>query len=110
MLHGPHAKYVPDAQIASVDPFNKYDLAFICESIRSGVDSFCTLSTSCRLLYGTTESKVEWTMISSKELFKATVFSMYRKFIEETNFETKCRLLLDLFKLQIVFAGISYSE
>ena len=34
--------------------------------------------------------------------------SMFKKFELEENFEEKCRLLLDLFKLQIVFAGMSY--
>jgi hypothetical protein len=110
MLQGPHAKYVPDAQSASADPFNKYDLGFMCESVRSGVDSFCTLSTSYRMLDGATGSKVEWSMISSKELFRANFAAMFRKFTEEMNFESKCRLLLDLFKLQIVFAGICYND
>ena len=31
--------------------------------------------------------------------------SLYPEFVAETKFENKCRLLLDLFKLQIVFAG-----
>jgi len=34
--------------------------------------------------------------------------SLYREFVAETKFENKCRLLLDLFKLQIVFAGAFY--
>ena len=38
------------------------------------------------------------------EKFKST----FQTFELEENFEEKCRLLLDLFKLQIVFAGISY--
>src|SRR6266446_7073404 len=46
ILEGPHAKYVTDVQSASTDPFNKYDLGFVCDSIRSGVDSFCTLNVS----------------------------------------------------------------
>jgi hypothetical protein len=32
----------------------------------------------------------------------------FNKFTLEKNFEKKCRLLLDLFKLQIVFAGVFY--
>jgi hypothetical protein len=35
---------------------------------------------------------------------------MFNSFTKEVNFESKCRLLLDLFKLQIVFAGISYDD
>lgn len=109
VLNGPLAKYAPDARGASTDPFNKYDLDYACESIRSGVDSFCRLSASYRLLEGATNSRVEWGMISSRESFKMQFVSMFNKFTGEANFESKCRLLLDLFKLQIVFAGISYN-
>ena len=48
-------------------------------------------------------------MIPSRESFQMQFISMFGKFREEVNFENKYRLLLDLFKLQIVFAGISYS-
>lgn len=107
--NGPHAKYVTDAPSASTDPFNKCDLDYACESIRSGVDSFCSLSASYKMLDGATNSSVEWGMISSRDSFKTQFVSMFNKFTKEANFEKKCRLLLDLFKLQIVFAGISYN-
>lgn len=109
ILHGPLAKYVAEARGASTDPFNKYDLDYACESIRSGVDSFCSLSATYRMLDGATDSNVGWGLISSREAFKTQFVSMFGKFTEEVNFEKKCRLLLDLFKLQIVFAGISYN-
>jgi hypothetical protein len=35
---------------------------------------------------------------------------MYNQFTQEANFENKCRLLLDLYKLQILFAGIYYDD
>ena len=107
ILHGPGAKYVTDARSASADPFNKYDLDFVCQSIRSGVNSFCDLSVSYRALSGATDSIVGWGVASSKESFKAHFVSMFCEFTEEVNFEKKCRLLLDLFKLQIIFAGVS---
>jgi hypothetical protein len=109
LLDGPLAKYVADAQSASADPFNKYDLEYTCGSIRSGVPSFCLLSDRYRVMAGATGSRVEWGMISSRELFKKHFISMFNNFIEEVNFVSKYRLLLDLFKLQIVFAGISFS-
>jgi hypothetical protein len=109
LLQGPLAKYVKDAQSASADPFNKYDLEYACGSIRSGVDSFCVLSAAYRQIDATTDSAVEWGMISSRESFQTQFISMFNKFTEEVNFQSKCRLLLDLFKLQIAFAGISYS-
>jgi hypothetical protein len=49
-------------------------------------------------------------MISSRESFKTQFVSVFNKFTEEVNFESKCRLLLDLFKLQMVFVGISYND
>lgn len=107
-LQGPLSNYVTDARSASTDPFNKHDLRFACESIRSGVNSFCVLNASYRLLDGAADSRVEWGMISSVESFKAQFVSMFSNFTEALDFESKCRLLLDLFKLQIVFAGISY--
>jgi hypothetical protein len=110
VLHGPLAKYVTDVQKASTDPFNKYDLQFACESIRSGVNSFCNLNESYRILVGAIGSSVEWGMISSRESFETQFVSMFNKFTEEVNFESKCRILLDLFKLQIIFAGISYDD
>ncbi len=109
LLDEPLAKYVADAQSASADPFNKYDLEYTCGSIRSGVPSFCLLSVRYRVMDNATDSRVEWGMISSRELFKKHFISMFNNFIEEVNFVSKCRLLLDLFKLQIVFAGISFS-
>jgi hypothetical protein len=108
MLEGPGAKYVPDLQSASADPLNKYDLDFVCQSVRSGVNSFCTLSGSYKILNGAVEGKVEWSTISSMQAFKNNFAAMFKEFVQETNFERKCRLLLDMFKLQIVFAGVSY--
>jgi hypothetical protein len=103
------AEFRKDVRNASSDPFNKYDLGYVCESIFSGVDSFWDLSTTYRRSVGATDSKIKWGMVSSRESFKANFVSMFNKFTEEVNFENKCRLLLDLFKLQIVFVGISYN-
>ena len=52
-------------------------------------------------------SKVEWGIISAASL-KEHYISMFQNFITEKNFENKCRILLDLFKMQIVFAGMLY--
>lgn len=108
LQEGPYANYFEDLKSASTDPFNKYDMECVCKSIRSGVNSFCGLNASYRILVGATGSNVKWDMTSSWESFRAEFASMFNEFIEEVNFENKCRLLLDLFKLQIVFAGISY--
>ncbi len=103
-------EFQKDLQSASTDPCNKYDLGYTCQSILPGVDSFCSLNLAYSKRDGATSSRIEWDMISSRESFKATFVSMFNNFAEEVNFESKCRLLLDLFKLQIVFAGISYDD
>jgi hypothetical protein len=108
LQQGPMAHLFKDLQDTGADPFNKYDLEYACDSIRSGVDSFCSLNQSYGILAGATDSKVEWGMISSRESFKTQFISMFNEFTKEANFENKCRLLLDLFKLQMVFASISY--
>jgi hypothetical protein len=105
-LKSPHLKIAPDA---ALDPFNEYDLEYMCGSIRSGVDCFCSLNQTYKILEGSVCSRTSWSMISSRELLKSQFISMFKKFDEELNFEIKCRLLLDLFKLQMVFASISFN-
>jgi hypothetical protein len=61
-------------------------------------------------LIGATRSKAGWESMSniSASSFNEKFFAMFEEFSAESNFENKCRILLDLFKLQIVFAGASY--
>ena len=44
----------------------------------------------------------------SPAISKGDFISKFNEFLVQENFEQRCRLLLDLFKLQIVFAAISY--
>jgi len=83
------------------------ELKYSLESIFSGIDSFRRVNAAYRVLVGATGSKVEWGMASMASL-KEQFISMFHEFTAETNFEKKCRLLLDLFKIQIVFAGVFY--
>ncbi|MGH9735148.1 MAG: hypothetical protein ACRD8A_11235 [Candidatus Acidiferrales bacterium] len=108
LQQGPGTEYFVDLEQASTDPFNRYDMEFVCESIRSGIDSFWALDASYRILEGATRSNVKWGMASSKDSFKEQFNSMFKGFIVEITFEKKCRILLDLFKLQIIFIGMSY--
>ena len=55
-----------------------------------------------------TNSEMEWGVTSSMTSLEEVFNSKYRKFSGETDFREQCKLLLDLFKLQIVFAGMSY--
>ena len=108
MQEGPLAHLFADLQSAADNPFNRYDLEYTCSSIRSGVESFCNLNQTYGIMAGAKGSRVQFSMMSSMETFKRQFISMFRQFVEETNFENKCRLLLDLFKLQMAFAAISY--
>src|SRR5208282_3767867 len=83
------------------------ELKYSLESIFSGIDSFRRVNAAYRVLVGATGSKVEWGMASMASL-KEQFISMFHEFTAETSFEKKCRLLLDLFKIQIVFAGVFY--
>jgi hypothetical protein len=86
---------------------HRFCLEYVCDSIRSGVDSYCNLTHAYKVLVGATESKIKWSSISIP-LLKEQFVSMFSEFERETNFENKCRLLLDLFKVQMVVAAVSY--
>jgi hypothetical protein len=58
------------------------------------------------VLRGSMDSTLSFPHLTSLWALKELYDSIYQKFVSETEFETKCRALLDLFKLQIVFAGI----
>jgi hypothetical protein len=93
---------------ADTDSFNDFDLSYSIESIFSGIDSYALLTHSYKVLADATSSRVNWENVSISSL-KEQFIAKYHDFIEETNFfENKCRLLLDLFKIQIVFAGMLY--
>ena len=83
------------------------DVAYACESIFSGIESFVAVNNSYRILVGSITSELEWNLANLGSL-KEQFISMYQEFLAESVFERKCRLLLDLFKLQIVFAGMSF--
>lgn len=82
-------------------------LTYMSESVFSGIDSYCTVTRAYGVLGGAEESHIEWDSLSLAGL-RTRFGSMFKAFDEANAFETKCRLLLDLYKLLIVFAGISY--
>ncbi len=86
---------------------HRFCMMYASESIFSGVDSYCSITRAYKMFVGARESRVEWSTIAVMSL-KRQFASVFDEFDRETNFEDKCRLLLDLFKLQIVFAGVSY--
>ena len=86
---------------------HQYCAAYVSDSIMGGTEWYQRLTHTYRILEGSTGSRIDWSRISISSL-KETFMSMFRDFDREILFENKCRLLLDLFKLQIVFAAASY--
>jgi hypothetical protein len=95
-------------KLAGQNPFNEHDREYACETILSGVDCFVRLSPAARSLRGDTKSRIEWGAVSSRETFKSQFFALFDEFVAEREFEKKFRLLLDLFKLALVFVGFCY--
>lgn len=77
------------------------------ESIFSGINFFSSTTHAYRVLVGSVGSRIDWNDISLP-LFRDQYVTMFREFETEANPENKCRVLLDLYKLQIVFAGMLY--
>jgi hypothetical protein len=81
---------------------------YVCESVFSGVDAFESLVHAYRVLAGAeTRSQLRWDAVSVSSL-KDEFRSLYPTFVSEKRFEPRCRLLLELFKLQISLSAISY--
>lgn len=80
---------------------------YVSESIFSGIESYCSLTRAYSVLVGATGSKIEWNAVSSPAI-TGLFTSTFDAFDRESSFERKCRFLLDLFKIQIIWAAMSY--
>jgi hypothetical protein len=80
---------------------------YTCESIFAGIESFMIVTRAYKTLVGAMNSSFGGPAISPA-ISKGDFISKFNEFLVQENFEQRCRLLLDLFKLQIVFAAISY--
>lgn len=83
------------------------DLEYLADSVFAGICSFCSVTRAYRVLVGSLRSTIQRETFSVPALREQFV-TMFHEFTAEENLERKCRLLLDLFKIQIVFAGVSY--
>jgi hypothetical protein len=92
---------------ANLETIDKAELRYEAESVFSGVDSFTNVAAAYRVLMGQKDSSIERATISGESLVHEFM-SMFSRFGIEEQFETKCRLLLDLFRLEIIFAGLFY--
>jgi hypothetical protein len=85
----------------------KGQLMYMADSIFSGIDSFCYVNDAYRVLKESEESKFDWLKVSKRTL-TAQFGKMFDDFCVESNFERRCRILLDLFRIQIVYAAAVY--
>ena len=83
-------------------------MTYMIDKILINVGSFPVVAISYGSLVGSKKrSTIDWNAFEVQSL-KDRFLSMYDEFVMETDFNNKCRLLLDLFKLEIVFAGAFY--
>ena len=94
-------------QRVDINSADSIDVRYMAESVFCGVDWFRFLCQAYGTTVGATRSLLPQ-RVTSRAALKDDFIAMYREFAEETNFERRCRLLLDLFKLQIIFAGMTY--
>jgi hypothetical protein len=94
-------------QRVDIDSIDDASLQYWGGSVFAGIDSFTSLCQAYRTTVGETRSALPQ-RVTSRAALKEEFTAMYREFADETNFEKRCRLLLDLFKLQIIFVGMTY--
>jgi len=82
------------------------DVGYECLSIISGIDSFLSVFGTYNMLRDTEEISVHW--FENPAEFQKSFRTKYAAFLDADRFEPKCRYLLELFKMQIVFAGATY--
>ena len=94
-------------QSADLDTGHGPEVEFLAESTFSGIDSFCIVAAAYRALVDAATSKLRWDTMSLQPL-REQFLSRFQELVREGPFEPRCRVLLDLFKVQIVFSGMLY--
>ncbi len=84
------------------------EVEFIAESTFSGVDSFYNVASAYKALVGAAPSAVGWDAMLMQSL-REQFICKYQELLREGPFQPRCRLILDLFKIQIVVAGMLYN-
>jgi len=92
-----------DEPIVSAGRQLRYNL----DTVISGIKSFTCLSGAYGVLVGALPSGLIWDEMSNDTLLVETL-NFTQRFLDETDFMQKCRLLLDLFKLQLALVAIHY--
>jgi len=88
--------------------FDDFELKYAINTILNAVEFFLRVDHAYSALANSIESSVDWDEISRANLEKNFIVK-FSEFQAESVFERKCRILLDLFRLQLVFAAF-YSD
>lgn len=96
--------YLKRTDMDSLDPLG---VEWVSESTISGLEFFFAVCQIYRITHDRVGSRLPRSVPSLTAL-KDEFITRYQAFLEEANFEKKCGMLLDLYKLQIVFAGLTY--
>jgi len=91
--------------LAAWDSTQLNDEAYV---VFSGIEQFTSLNLGYTTTGEATGSDLDWSRPLSLASLQEQFTSKYDEFLAETDFVKRCRLLLDLFKLQIVFAGFTF--
>lgn len=83
------------------------EIRYRCESVFSGVASFLSVSATYRAFFRMPQPKPGLSTIDP-EVLTASFRQTCYEFRDEDEFERRCGLLLELFRLQMIFASISY--
>ena len=93
------------SDLAAWDSTQLNDAAYV---VFSGIEQFIYLNSGYTTTGDATGSDLDWSRPLSLASLQEKFTSKYDEFLSETDFVKRCRLLLDLFKLQIVFAGFTF--
>jgi hypothetical protein len=89
------------------DPF--HNMTYMVETILIHADSFMDMIHTYGILVGARATTIDWTTITAQSL-KDRFLALYDEFLAQKHFQKKLRALLDLYKLQIVYAGMFYDS
>jgi hypothetical protein len=98
-------KFNANACRRDASTFDRRDVEYWCRSIYGGIDSFLSVRDCCRSISDSDLST--WEKMTALELME-TFTAKYQVFHNETAFERRLVILLDLFKLQILWAAMEY--
>jgi hypothetical protein len=94
--------------IADPMALDEESLAYECDSIFAGVDSFVATRNEVEVECGRQTPHAAQQFLASFSDVKSDFQAKYLRFLAETDFGTRCRLVLDLFRVQLVFAATMY--